>query len=286
MRQKAVSIAPQNEVPIQSAPIAAATPIVVELSRMSVEGVVERVQLDGREQALEVVQDAGLDVGALQDPAEDEEDQQREREQRQHEVVGDHPGQPGDVLLVGAVPEGAQETGRAAAGVLRCLRALGARRSRQRRQRSLPHRFQGAADEPHAERRRLGGDRDAGPRDLLDAAAPRLRRLRGGLRWGLVASWARRGWRRRFGRRLAALAAAGAAFVLLAPPAFAFFDLPSPRRGLRTPGRSLGRFPKTPRSPAAGAGCSRSSVIGTYSSVLEGRVRRRLLRNSAPSPVL
>ena len=34
MRQKAVSIAPQNEVPIQIAPIAAATPIVVELSRI------------------------------------------------------------------------------------------------------------------------------------------------------------------------------------------------------------------------------------------------------------
>ena len=90
MRQKAVSIAPQKEVPIQSAPIAAATPIVVELSRMSVERVVQRVQLDGREQALEVVQDAGLDVGALEDPAEDEEDQQREREHRQEEVVGDH----------------------------------------------------------------------------------------------------------------------------------------------------------------------------------------------------
>ena len=35
MRQKAVSMAPQNEVPIQIAPIAAARPIVVELSRMS-----------------------------------------------------------------------------------------------------------------------------------------------------------------------------------------------------------------------------------------------------------
>ena len=34
MRQKAVSIAPQNEAPIQIAPIAATTPIVVELSRI------------------------------------------------------------------------------------------------------------------------------------------------------------------------------------------------------------------------------------------------------------
>src|SRR3954451_3461201 len=65
---------------------------------------------------------------------------------------------------------------------------------------SLPHRFQGAADQPHPERRGLGGDRDAGPRDLLDASASRLRRLRGRLRWGLFASWARRRrwrlWRR------------------------------------------------------------------------------------------
>ena len=44
-----------------------------------VERAVQRVRLDGREQALEVVQDAGLDVGALEDPAEDEEDEQRER---------------------------------------------------------------------------------------------------------------------------------------------------------------------------------------------------------------
>jgi hypothetical protein len=34
MRQKAVSMAPQNEAPIQIAPNAAAMPIVVELSRM------------------------------------------------------------------------------------------------------------------------------------------------------------------------------------------------------------------------------------------------------------
>ncbi len=34
MRQNAVSIAPQNEVPIQIAPKIASTPIVVELSRM------------------------------------------------------------------------------------------------------------------------------------------------------------------------------------------------------------------------------------------------------------
>ena len=108
MRQKAVSIAPQNEVPIQIAPIAAATPIVVGVVPDSIEGVVERVQLDRREQALEVVQHARLHVPALQDLTEDEQHQEGEREYRQEEVVGDHARQPGDVLLVGAVPERAQ----------------------------------------------------------------------------------------------------------------------------------------------------------------------------------
>ena len=111
MRQKAVSMAPQNEVPIQIAPIAAARPIVVELSRMWREGVPEGVQLDGREQALEVGDHALLDAGALDHAPEDEQDQEREREQRQEQVVGDHPRQPGDVLLIGAVPEGAQVAG-------------------------------------------------------------------------------------------------------------------------------------------------------------------------------
>ncbi|MBK8293319.1 MAG: hypothetical protein IPK93_00540 [Solirubrobacterales bacterium] len=37
--------------------------------------------------------------------AEDEEDQQGEREDRQHQVVSDHPGKPGHVLPVCAGPE-------------------------------------------------------------------------------------------------------------------------------------------------------------------------------------
>jgi hypothetical protein len=61
--------------------------------------------------APQVVEHARFDVGALEDAAEDEEDEQRERKQRQHEVVGHHAGEPGDVLLVGAVPERAQEMG-------------------------------------------------------------------------------------------------------------------------------------------------------------------------------
>jgi hypothetical protein len=48
------------------------------------------------------------------------------------------------------------------------------------------------------------------------------------------------------------------------------------RRGLRTPGRSLGRLPNTPRSearPAGLSGLSGSGVTGIYSTVLDGRVR-------------
>ena len=73
-----------------------------------IQGVVERVQLDGREEALEVVEHACLDVPALQDLTEDEQHQEGKREHREEEVVGDHARQPGDVLLVGALPERAQ----------------------------------------------------------------------------------------------------------------------------------------------------------------------------------
>ena len=60
------------------------------------------------EEPLQVVEHARLDPLDLQHLAEDEEDEQGEREDRQHQVVGDHRREPGDVLLVGAVPEGAQ----------------------------------------------------------------------------------------------------------------------------------------------------------------------------------
>ena len=108
MRQKAVSIAPQKEAPIQSEPTKAAIPIVVELSSIRVEDVGQRLLLGVREEALEVVEDAGLDPADLQHLAEDEEDQQGEGEDRQHQVVGDHRREPGDVLAVGALPKGAQ----------------------------------------------------------------------------------------------------------------------------------------------------------------------------------
>ena len=105
MRQKAVSIAPQKEAPIQIPPTAATIPIVVELERTRSIVSISESAADVGEEALEVEDDAVLDVGALDEPAEDEEDEQREGEDRQHQVVGDHRREAGDVLLVGAVPE-------------------------------------------------------------------------------------------------------------------------------------------------------------------------------------
>ena len=62
MRQKAVSIAPQNEAPIQIAPSAATIPIVVELVADPLQGAVELVLLGRREQALQIVEHRCLDV--------------------------------------------------------------------------------------------------------------------------------------------------------------------------------------------------------------------------------
>ncbi len=71
------------------------------------EDVDQRLLLHVREEALEVVEHAGLDPVDLQHLAEDEEDQQGEGEDRQHQVVGDHRREAGDVLLVSALPKGA-----------------------------------------------------------------------------------------------------------------------------------------------------------------------------------
>ena len=105
MRQKAVSTAPQNEAPIQSPPTAAAMPIVVELSRTrSIAVCSEPWPTLGKRRWRSLITLSSM-PGAVDDLAEDEQDQQREREDREHQVVGDHPGEAGDVLLVSAVPE-------------------------------------------------------------------------------------------------------------------------------------------------------------------------------------
>ena len=68
----------------------------------------QRPLLGVGEEPLQVVEHARLDPLDLQHLAEDEEDEQGEGEDGEHQVVGDHRREPGDVLAVGALPEGAQ----------------------------------------------------------------------------------------------------------------------------------------------------------------------------------
>jgi hypothetical protein len=72
------------------------------------DGVLEGLGLDVGKEALDVEHHALLDLGAVDDLAEREQDEQREREDREHQVVGDHAGEAGDVLLVGPVPKAAR----------------------------------------------------------------------------------------------------------------------------------------------------------------------------------
>ena len=256
MRQKAVSIAPQNEAPIQIAPIAARHAERGRAVADPVDDAGQRVLLSGGEDALEVAQDARLDVGVLDHLAEDEQDQQREREQRQGEVVGDHRREAGDVLAVGALPEDAQETGRAARGPPAASLGRG----------SLllsvsPAGPRGAAREPDPDRRRLRRGRDAGPRDVLQAAAPAAPPLAGaGSGGGLRrrAAGARRlrlrlcglGGRR---RALRPRGASGLRLLRLAPPRRAR----APRAGARA--REVAEHAPLARRRARGR--SRSSLI-------------------------
>ena len=241
MRQKAVSIAPQNEAPIQIAPTAATTPIVVELSRIRSTTRGERVLLGGREDALQVAQHARLDVGVLDHLAEDEQDQQREREQRQRQVVGDHRRQAGDVLAVGALPEDAQEPGRAASRGGAGLAARSAlapsspagprsRGSRAGRRASPPRRPRRPRPRrcPRVRRRSSAAGCGSAPRSPLGGGSGG--RLRRGARLAASAE-------RRFGFAALAFAALG-----LAGPR----SCRASRRGLRVPGRDSGRLPNTP----------------------------------------
>src|SRR4051812_49016863 len=76
--------------------------------------------------------------------------------------------------------------------------------------------------------------------------------------------------------------ARGLALVSLREVPLGAFGLPSPRRGLRAPGRLLGGFPKTPRAPAVGSESFGSEVIFRYSSGLDGRVRRCVPSGTLP----
>ena len=170
--------------------------------------------------------------------AEDEQDQQREREEREREVVGDHRRQAGDVLAVGALPEHAQEPGRAASRGGAGPRTVSFAPSSPAGPRARGWR----AD---AERRRLGCD--ATPAQAI----PRARRApRRPAPVGAVRSRLRRGSGR--GLRRCARLRLRAAWPSASPPwpsrrsGSAAAALAAPRRGLRVPGSRSGRLPKTP----------------------------------------
>ena len=218
----------------------------------------QRVLLGRREEPLQVAEDARLDARAPQHLAEDEEDQQDEREDGEHQVVGDHRREPGDVLPVGAVPEGAQP-GLADA---RRLQRHGARRSGrlgragQTRGASAPARRRSApsdclpdlaerpAREPDAGGRGSACEAGSGAGELLEA--------------GLRAAAAPSPGGAAVARRCSARRCRGAA-----------------RRGLSTPGRVFGRLPRRPLS---------SSLIAGHSGALRGRSAAHRLRCMGFSP--
>ena len=224
----------------------------VELSRMWSSVFLRVCQLDRREQALEVVDHALLDAGALEHPPEDEQHQESEREYGQEEVVRHHRGQPGDVLLVGATPEGGQVApapsqvvgaanpeprhgGVAGSGRVPLTGAGGFRTASTARLRSLtPRVAASAATVIPAQARSSTPGASPAPR--------RLRLRRGGWRRGGAADGPVRG-----SVALRSPAAAPAA-ALGGAPAARSGPRRSARRGLRTPGLVLGSLPNSPPS--------------------------------------
>ena len=247
-------MAPQNEAPIQSPATIATIPISVELVAELVERRSQRLLLGRGKQLAEVAEDRRLDVGALQQLAGDEQQQQREREDREHQVVGDHRRHPGDVLLVCAPPEGGD-------------RSVGS--LPQRRSTASAQGRRGAAGDPQPERRGAARDRDPAAREALEVG-------RGRVLGGSLGLPPRRGRRRlaRLRRRLLFAAAR---------------PLPGLRRGLRTAGRFFGRLPRT---PACGGGSSPASLgspapaSGSLSVPLMGAISPGLQDGRAAGPQL
>ena len=201
-----------------------------------------------------------LDVRALQQLAGDEEQQQREREDGEQQVVGDHRRHPGHVLLVGAPPEGGQRS----AG-----RAL-----------STP--LDGVPQGRRGPARRCAGRAMPPPRRSRSrrGRAPRGRPLRmpGDVRDGLERCGGRRAVRLRrrpagSGRRLGARLGRG--------------GFGSLRRGLRTEGRVFGRLPRTPACGTVGLAGLRLLAVRSSSSLLAVpliRLFQRVCRMHAPPP--
>ena len=101
MRQNAVSSAPQNEAPIQMLATSATIPSVFEESRTRSSARWRVWSAALGKSCWRSSKDRLLEVARLEHPPGDEEREQREREDRQQQVVGDHPGQAGEVVLVG-----------------------------------------------------------------------------------------------------------------------------------------------------------------------------------------
>ena len=230
----------------------------------------QRALLDGREDALQVADDAVSHLGVLDHLPEDEQHEEREREQRQDEVVGDHRREAGDVLAVGAVPEDAEEAGGRMARNRR-----GPRHGHSRSSGFPLQRLDRPARQPHPERRRLGRRRDPGPREVLDPAATLRLRGRGALGrrlgGGLGPRLRGRRLRRRLRGRGLAFGAAAFGFVVFV----ALADDSLRRRGLRVPGRESGRLPNTLPGVSSASGFGRVLVAHPrrYSSAIGGRAR-------------
>ena len=128
MRQNAVSSAPQNEVATHRLAMNAMIPTVVDEPRISrsadPQGGDERDDADGGggvadlaqrlaqrglggggEELLQVTEDGLLELGRREHLPGHEQRDERDREDREQEVVGDHPGEAGQVVLVGLLPE-------------------------------------------------------------------------------------------------------------------------------------------------------------------------------------
>ena len=105
MRQKAVSSAPQKLAPTQTrrdeGDDARGGGGLADLAQRVAQRRVRR----GGEELLEVGEDRALELRAGEHLAGDEQRDQRDREDAQEEVVGDHRGEAGQVVRVGLLPE-------------------------------------------------------------------------------------------------------------------------------------------------------------------------------------
>ena len=136
MRQNAVSSAPQNEAPTHSEETSATIPTVVEASCRRRMPSIERALGRGREDRARVGDHRGRELRGVEHAAGDEQRDQRQREDRQQQVVRHHRREAGQTVLVGLAPEGGDGSGGAVHTARNTVRA-DARRQRVGRRRVL-----------------------------------------------------------------------------------------------------------------------------------------------------